>query len=816
MRFEHMGVGRRWTDAGARKGSTSNPSAVVLGGAVTALSVARALTGAGASVYVLDRRDSPARVSRLRKAFIDVGREDMQTRMLHWLRSGPSGAVVLAGSDEGLELIARHRAELLELGYVPMEANDDVLLAMLDKERTYALARENGIPVPQVRRLRDQADVDAVNRELSHPCVLKPVHSHVFVRRTKSGAKVLTVDSPEELQAAFERMSAIGVEMLVTEVIAGPDDECVSYYGYLDERGEPLLQLTKRKIRQNPPHFGLGTYHATTHDREVAELGLRLLQAVGLRGLGNVEFKRDGQDGQLKLIECNARFTMANELIRIAGIDLALFSYNRLLGRPTPPIDSYREDVRLWFPLEDTQAFLRQRRSGELSLGRWVGSLLYRQHFPVARMDDPLPALSRTSRKIWTATRTHMSSPRASHSLRSPRASRFRRVAARMAGTGPGSALACRLDLARSTGLGYAWRRLRSEPRLLERAERLRDALYEEIWREAADAAGARIERRAAGLFELSRGRASTRVYQQMVDLDDPVTLELALDRSLTHRLLMEAGVQVPDRVEFAVRDCAPALAFLADDGPCVVKPAVRTAFRSGAAVVVEQRGELMRARTQVAAGSERLLIERLAAGDLFRLLLLDGALIGIVQILPAQLTGDGRSTIETLMATENERRISEGGADISMLTVSPDMALTLERAGLTLSSVLERGRAIAIGSGVNNDASGNYVAFHNEVSPQLLAEAKAAQNAIGLRLVGIDVITPDPTKPLADTGGAVIEVSGAPELHHHYLGGDSERATRVAIPILEQLLSREGHDNTTGAHASSPSPSRPTRRLST
>ena len=272
----------------------SNPPAVILGGTVTALSVARSLTDAGVAVYVLDQHHSPARASRLRAAFVDMGAGEMQARMLNWLRSGPDGAVVLACSDEGLALIAHHRAELLGLGYRPMEADDDVLLAMLNKRSTDALAGAHGIPAPCVWPLRDQADVDAVSGKVSYPCVLKPVHSHIFAR-ARSGAKVLTVDSPAALQAEFERMSAIGVELLAIEVITGPDDEYVSYYSYLDERGEPLLHLTKRKLRQHPNRFGTGTYHATTHDPEVAELGLRFFQAVGLRGLGNVEFKRDGR-----------------------------------------------------------------------------------------------------------------------------------------------------------------------------------------------------------------------------------------------------------------------------------------------------------------------------------------------------------------------------------------------------------------------------------------------------------------------------------------------------------------------------------------
>ena len=378
----------------------SNPPAVILGGTLTALSVARSLTAAGIPVTVLDRRDSPVRVSRRRTRFVELDGRAMPDQMLAWLRSSPSGAVVLACADEGLELIARHRSELVDLGYIPMEANDDALHAMLDKRRTEEIAREHGIPAPRVLPLRVQADVERVIGEINFPCVLKPAHSHIFRERTKTGAKVLIVDGPDELHTVLERTAALGLEMLVVEVIHGIDDEFVSYFGYLDEGGASLLQFTKRKLRQDPIHFGIATYHATTHDPEVAELGLRFLRAARVRGIGNIEFKRDRSDGKLKLIECNLRFTMANELLRLAGIDLALFAYNRLLGRPTPPVDSYREDMRMWDPLKDIRAYLQYRRAGELTLRRWVGSLLYRQHFPTARLDDPLPALVRAARMV--------------------------------------------------------------------------------------------------------------------------------------------------------------------------------------------------------------------------------------------------------------------------------------------------------------------------------------------------------------------------------------------------------------------------------
>jgi predicted ATP-grasp superfamily ATP-dependent carboligase len=198
----------------------------------------------------------------------------------------------------------------------------------------------------------------------------------------------------------------IGLPILVTEFISGPDDRFCSYYSYLDENGLPLFHFTKRKLRQFPPRFGTGTYHVTEWQPEVAEVGLRFFQGVGLRGLGNVEFKRDERDGQLKLIECNARFTMATAQVRRAGIDLALVAYARLTGQALPRMDTFRDGVRLWYPGLDLRAMRQYRAAGDLTTAQWVRSLAHRQHLPVFDVGDPLPYLAAVRGRFRRARRT--------------------------------------------------------------------------------------------------------------------------------------------------------------------------------------------------------------------------------------------------------------------------------------------------------------------------------------------------------------------------------------------------------------------------
>src|SRR5262249_29261344 len=190
------------------------------------------------------------------------------------------------------------------------------------------------------------------------------------------------------------------LRMMVTEIIPGPEDAYWSLHTYLDEAGQPLAQLTKRKLRQNPVGFGMGSYHVTEWNEEVARVGLQFCRGVGILGMATPEFKPDARDGRLKLIECNHRFTMSNELVRRVGINLPLLAYERLLGLPVRQPSGYRDGVYLWSPGQDAKAFLEARRRGEMTLREWIGSLLHRQHFALFDKHDPGPLLVSLRKRV--------------------------------------------------------------------------------------------------------------------------------------------------------------------------------------------------------------------------------------------------------------------------------------------------------------------------------------------------------------------------------------------------------------------------------
>jgi predicted ATP-grasp superfamily ATP-dependent carboligase len=367
---------------------------IIVGGSANALSAARSLGREGIPVLALGRPEAHVRYSRYARWVPLAYGEDSQRTWLDWLTTEGArrlpGAVLLPCGDDALELIARNRASL-QGHYVLPESPDDVVLAMLDKSRTLELARAAGVPTPRTWSVETHEELEAILHEVPFPCFFKPRLSHRFQKVFP--AKLFVAESRDRMRELFRRVDGTGLEMLVTEIIPGGDEGYCSYFSYLDEELQPMFHFTKRKPRQYPNGRGMGTYHVTDWNPEVAEMGLRFFRGVGLRGMGNVEFKRDPRDGQLKIIECNPRLTLADDMILRSGMNLSLFIYNRLTGRPLPRMRPYRTGVRMFMPFSDFRAFLGYRRAGAMTWGSWLKSLVPPPHLPYFRWSDPWPSL---------------------------------------------------------------------------------------------------------------------------------------------------------------------------------------------------------------------------------------------------------------------------------------------------------------------------------------------------------------------------------------------------------------------------------------
>lgn len=384
--------------------------AIIVGGEHGCLSIARSLGAAGIPVYAINHRQSVVKYSRFCK-WIDlpdskaIGTEVWAAYLLGRESNHLRGAVLLAASDEAIELIAEHRQGLAEKFTLDL-SNPDAQLCMLDKLCTYRVAQAAGVPTPQFWVANTPEQIVKLQHELLFPLILKPVLGHKFSRKF-TGHYAVTYNM-DELLRAFETVCGAGIPTFLVEMIPGPDDRLCSYYTYLDESGNNLIDFTKRVIRRYPINMGGSTYHITDSVPDIRALSLALFRLTGLRGVANAEFKMDERDGKLKLIECNARFTAADCLLVASGLNLPLFVYDRLTGRPHAAPSRYRMGMRLWKPVGDFAAYRQLNKMGLLTFRAWIRNIMHPQIFPVFRWNDPLPAIIggvRLIRYAWSRFR---------------------------------------------------------------------------------------------------------------------------------------------------------------------------------------------------------------------------------------------------------------------------------------------------------------------------------------------------------------------------------------------------------------------------
>lgn len=378
--------------------SSNGVPAIVLGGTANSLSIVRSLGRAGIESYAITYPQAAVKYSRFCK-WIDMAtgpgtEEETWARYLVGHESNHlRGAVLLAACDEAIELIARHRQALSEKFRLDL-SNPKAQLCMLNKLCTYQAAQRAGVPTPKFWVADQRAQIEKLKDELVFPLIVKPLLSH-RLKAKFNGASFLCVRTFNKLLEALDATSRAGIDTFLVEMIPGGDDRLCSYYTYLDENGNHLFDYTKRVIRRFPATVGAGVYHITDYIPNLKEPSLRLFREVGLWGIANAEFKLDERDSQLKLIECNARFTAADCLLKASGLDLPLFVYNRLNGHPQPAPTSFRLGTRLWYPLRDFLAYRQLNKMGLLSFYQWVCSVLKPQTFPFFRWDDPLPTILR-------------------------------------------------------------------------------------------------------------------------------------------------------------------------------------------------------------------------------------------------------------------------------------------------------------------------------------------------------------------------------------------------------------------------------------
>ena len=299
----------------------------------------------------------------------------------------PEPPVLFCGGDFDLLAISRAR-QTLTTRYRFVLADPDLVEDLVDKRRFLDLSERLGLPTPRTA-LVGAGTTSRVATALRFPVVVKPVtRDDARWGAMAAGAKVLEIGSTAELDAALERFDSAGIDVLVQEVVPGPEERVVSYHVYVDPGGSRVAEFTGRKVRTHPLAYGHSTALEVVDLPQVRDLGRDIVARLGLVGVAKLDLKED-PDGRLRLLEVNPRFTLWNHPAALAGINLPALVYADLSGQPRPPIGPLRSGVRWCDPLTDAHAAVEHG----MGLLDWLGWFVSAEAKAAFDPTDPGPLL---------------------------------------------------------------------------------------------------------------------------------------------------------------------------------------------------------------------------------------------------------------------------------------------------------------------------------------------------------------------------------------------------------------------------------------
>jgi D-aspartate ligase len=258
------------------------------------------------------------------------------------------------------------------------------------KQRQYGIAAAHGMPVPATQFVRSPEEVSAFGAGARFPCLLKPLHCRQWERVPPSHPfyfrKVVVVSTAGELEANYELSSQIDPQVVVQEVIEGPDTAKLVYLSCYGVSGERLGACLVREVRTAPIYFGSASLVVPMHDPDVDALCDGFLRSIGYSGLCEIELKRDSRDGCVRMIEANPRYSVTADAAPYLGVDLGWLHYLNLIGQPVAPISQKSRDLRHIVLVRDFSCFRDYLRAGLLTWGQLIQS--YRR--PVVFFDFDL------------------------------------------------------------------------------------------------------------------------------------------------------------------------------------------------------------------------------------------------------------------------------------------------------------------------------------------------------------------------------------------------------------------------------------------
>lgn len=277
------------------------------------------------------------------------------------------------------------------------------------------------------------------------------------------------------------------------------------------------------------------------------------------------------------------------------------------------------------------------------------------------------------------------------------------------------------------------------------------------------------------GYFRLSFGGRSITCRESLSELTSAVAMSRCDDKRVTRRVLEAGGIDTP--AQLAVGDDEALLSFLERHPRVVVKPA---RGEQGRGITVDVSG--LEAVRKAIEGARRhcddVIVEQMAAGQDLRIVVIDHRVAAAATRRPAQVVGDGRSDLRSLIERHSRRR-AEATQGESRIPLDDETERCIAEAGYDLDSRLPAGETLVVRRTANLHTGGTIHDVTAQLHPRLVEVAERASRLLDIPLVGFDFLVPE----LDGDEYVIIEANERPGLANHEPQPTAQRFVDLLFP---------------------------------
>ncbi|MBU0278620.1 bifunctional glutamate--cysteine ligase GshA/glutathione synthetase GshB [Gemella sp. zg-1178] len=292
--------------------------------------------------------------------------------------------------------------------------------------------------------------------------------------------------------------------------------------------------------------------------------------------------------------------------------------------------------------------------------------------------------------------------------------------------------------------------------------------------------------------LKLSYGKHTEYVKNgNMTKYDTYISPLIMENKVVTKKILAENNFRVPKSYQYNSIDKAKSEFEKIRGKAIVIKPKSTnfglgiTIFKNG----INNLDDYEKALSIALKEDKEIMVEEFIEGTEYRFFVLGDKTLAVLLRVPANVIGNGKSTIAELVAKKNENSLRGDGlsSPLKKIQLGDIELLQLKEQGLNATSILAEGKIAYLRANSNISTGGDSIDMTDRVDESYKNLAVGITQAMGAKICGVDLIIEDIETVATNKNYGVIEANFNPMMMMHIFPaeGKSHRLTEEVLKIL-------------------------------